>query len=331
LLKELRLVGGYEVLYGQVKRFVRERLFEGPPVDLGDPVVLRNLSESAAAKSVFDTFKAAINALTVQDSGRSRIEDYIRLRDVRPFRTQAREWLPAKRSIFNRIVGEANAGALELRFAAFLDGAPGVASFAKDYLAIGFRLDYVKADGDLSTYTPTSSSRRRRRCLDHRDKGPRRARTAAQDGAAGAMVRRRDRGEPRCRRADVPLRLRRPGRFRQAPAAQPQGTGNDVPRVPVFRLSGFLGYHFASDLLPTRRSPMSTLVVKNLPDDLHEQLRERAQRNHRSVTKEAIVLLEQGMLASAVRRPVKLPPPIKLKGGPATTEWIETAIAEGRD
>lgn len=76
---------------------------------------------------------------------------------------------------------------------------------------------------------------------------------------------------------------------------------------------------------------MSTLVVKNVPDELHERLRERAQRNHRSVTKEAIVLLEQGMLAATERRPVKLPPPIKLKGGPVTTEWIEAAIAEGRD
>lgn len=76
---------------------------------------------------------------------------------------------------------------------------------------------------------------------------------------------------------------------------------------------------------------MSTLVVKNLPDELHDRLRERAQRNHRSVTKEAIVLLEQGMLAAAVRQPIKLPPPIKLKGGPVTTEWIEAAIAEGRD
>ena len=76
---------------------------------------------------------------------------------------------------------------------------------------------------------------------------------------------------------------------------------------------------------------MSTLVVKNLPDELHERLRERAQRNHRSVTKEAIVLLEQGMLASAERRPIKLSPPIRLRGGPVTTEWIEAAIAEGRE
>ena len=154
LLKELRLVGGYELLYGQVKAYVRERLFEGAPVELDDPVVLRNLSESAAAKRVFDTFKAAINALTVQDAGSSRIEDFIRLRDVRPFRTQHRDWLPAQRSIFNRIVGEPGAGGFELRFARFLDTAEGITSFAKNYLAVGFRLDYVKADGDLSTYTP---------------------------------------------------------------------------------------------------------------------------------------------------------------------------------
>ena len=90
----------------------------------------------------------------MQDSGSSRIEDFIRLRDVRPFRTQHRDWLPAKRSLFNRIVGEPGACGFELRFARFLDDAPGVAAFAKNYLAVGFKLDYVKTDGDLSTYTP---------------------------------------------------------------------------------------------------------------------------------------------------------------------------------
>jgi type III restriction enzyme len=29
-----------------------------------------------------------------------------------------------------------------------------VPAFAKNYLAIGFKLDYVKTDGDLSNYTP---------------------------------------------------------------------------------------------------------------------------------------------------------------------------------
>ncbi len=56
--------------------------------------------------------------------------------------------------MFNRIVGEANAGGFELAFAKFLEDAPDVVSFAKNYLAVGFKLDYVKADGDLSHYTP---------------------------------------------------------------------------------------------------------------------------------------------------------------------------------
>ena len=232
LLKDLRLVGGYDILYGQVKFFVRERLFEGPPVEIDDPVVLRNLSESAAAKRVFDTFKTAINALTVQDSGSSRIEDFIRLRDVRPFRTQAREWLPAKRSIFNRIVGEANAGGLELRFAAWLDRAPGVASFAKNYLAVGFKLDYVKTDGDLSTYTPDFIVKDDRGDIwIIETKGREELDLPAQDGPARAVVRGRDCGKPRRRRAGVPLRLRRSGRVRQAPPRQPRRAGNDVSRV----------------------------------------------------------------------------------------------------
>lgn len=90
---------------------------------------------------------------------------------------------------------------------------------------------------------------------------------------------------------------------------------------------------------------MSTLVVKNLPEALHEKLREQALQNHRSITKQAIVILEQGLMAPAVappsapksataptpRKPFVLPPPIELKGGPVTTEWILAAIAEGRE
>lgn len=154
LLKELRLVGGYDVLYGKVKYFMRENLFESSPVNLEDPQVLRNLSESAAGKILFDSFKAGINALTVQDKGKTRIEDRIRLRDTRPFRTEHRPYIPAKKSLFNKIVGEPNAGGLELAFAKFLDDAPDVAAFAKNYLAVGFKVEYVKANGDLSNYIP---------------------------------------------------------------------------------------------------------------------------------------------------------------------------------
>ena len=154
LLKELRLVGGYDVLYPKVKAFIAEHLFEGRPVELEDPVVLRNLSEPEVGKTLFDAFKTAINALTIQDSGTTTIEDWITLKNTRPFRTERRDYLPAKKSIFNKVVGEAHAGGFELAFAKFLEDANDVAAFAKNYLAVGFKLEYVKADGDLSTYTP---------------------------------------------------------------------------------------------------------------------------------------------------------------------------------
>lgn len=154
LLKELRLVGGYEVLYPKVRNFMAAHLFGDSPVNLEDPVVLRNLSEPEAGKILFDSFKKAINALTIQESGSSRIEDRIRLRDTRPFRTENRPYLAPKRSVFSKIVGEPHAGGFELKFARFLDDAPDVVAFAKNYMAIGFKIDYVKADGDLSTYTP---------------------------------------------------------------------------------------------------------------------------------------------------------------------------------
>ncbi|MEQ1813141.1 MAG: DEAD/DEAH box helicase family protein [Candidatus Nitrotoga sp.] len=154
LLKELRLVGGYDILYPKVKVFMGGHLFAASPVNLEDPVVLRNLSEPEVGKILFDTFKAAINALTVQDKGSVRIEDHIRLRDTRPFRTENRPHLIPRKSLFSKIVGEPHAGGFELTFAGFLDAAPDVASFAKNYLAVGFKIDYIKADGDLSNFVP---------------------------------------------------------------------------------------------------------------------------------------------------------------------------------
>ncbi|MGH8042827.1 MAG: DEAD/DEAH box helicase [Rudaea sp.] len=154
LLKELRLVGGYDVLYPKVRDFLRDDLFAASPVDLEDPVVLRNLSEPEPGKILFDAFTAAINALTVQDVGTTRIEDRIRLRDTRPFRTENRPYLLSKKSVFNKIVAEPHAGGFELAFAKFLEDAPDVVSFAKNYLAVGFKIDYVRANGELSNYVP---------------------------------------------------------------------------------------------------------------------------------------------------------------------------------
>ena len=76
------------------------------------------------------------------------------LREMRPFRTEHRPYLEAEKSIFTKIVGEPHSGGFELFFAAFLEAAGDVAAFAKNYLAVGFKLDYVQANGDLANYTP---------------------------------------------------------------------------------------------------------------------------------------------------------------------------------
>ena len=75
---------------------------------------------------------------------------------------------------------------------------------------------------------------------------------------------------------------------------------------------------------------MGTLVIKNLPDGLHARLKEQAQRNHRSVTKEVVSLIESAL--EAPRQPPTLSPPLKLKSGyRPTIEDIEAAIAEGQE
>ncbi len=150
IMKELRLVSGYDALYGKLKAFVGDQLFN-QAVDLEPPNTLRNLSELIATKTMFDTFKKAINDLTVCEKGDAEIRDTIKLSQTRPFVAKDQGYIVPKKSIFNRIIGDS---ALELRFAAFLENCDDVAAYAKNYLAVHFNLDYVKADGDISSYYP---------------------------------------------------------------------------------------------------------------------------------------------------------------------------------
>jgi len=150
IMRELRLISGYDVLYGKVKLFVQNVLFD-QRVDLEHPNTLRNLSEVEAARTILETLKKAINALTIQDTGDAEIRDTIKLRQTRPFVTRERSYLLPKKSVFNRIIGDSH---LELLFARFLEGCDDVISYAKNYLAVHFKLDYVNADGNISNYYP---------------------------------------------------------------------------------------------------------------------------------------------------------------------------------
>ena len=71
---------------------------------------------------------------------------------------------------------------------------------------------------------------------------------------------------------------------------------------------------------------MASILIKNIPAALHERLRDAAQRDHRSLNKEVIALLE----AALAGRSASLPAPLGLPF-PLTQEWLDRAIAEGRE
>ena len=150
LMKEMRLVSGYDALYPKVRSFIENHLF-GSTVALDSLNTLRNLSELAATKTVIETFKRAINDLTVQEKGDAQITDTIKLRHTRPFVVKDQPYLTPKNTVFNRIIGD---NQLERDFAVFLEKCPDIITFSKNYLAVGFKLDYVKSDGDIANYYP---------------------------------------------------------------------------------------------------------------------------------------------------------------------------------
>lgn len=150
IMKDLRLISGYDVLYGKVKSFVQNDLFD-QEMSLEDQNTLRNLSEVVATKTLIETFKKAINDLTVQDKGDAQICDTIKLRNTRPFVARDQGYIVPRKSVFNRIIGDSH---LELQFAEFLESCEDILSYAKNYLAVHFKLDYVNADGSISNYYP---------------------------------------------------------------------------------------------------------------------------------------------------------------------------------
>ncbi|KKU50030.1 MAG: hypothetical protein UX71_C0002G0001, partial [Parcubacteria group bacterium GW2011_GWA1_47_10] len=150
IMKELRLISGYDILYGKVKEFIQDYLFTNS-IELENLNSLRNLSEIEATRTIVETFKKAINDLTVLDKGEAEIRDYIKVSRSRPFVVRDQPYLPAKKSVFNKTIGDSH---LELEFASFLEDCEDIVSYVKNYFAVHFKIDYRNADGSISDYYP---------------------------------------------------------------------------------------------------------------------------------------------------------------------------------
>ena len=150
IMKELRLFSGFDVLYGKVRDFISGHLFE-TSVDLNDLNTLRNLSELEATKTIIETFKKEINALTVLDKGEAEVRDTIKISKCRPFVAKDQGYLIPKKSPFNKIIGDSH---FELEFANFLEGCDDLVSYVKNYFSVHFKIDYKNADGFIADYYP---------------------------------------------------------------------------------------------------------------------------------------------------------------------------------
>ncbi len=73
---------------------------------------------------------------------------------------------------------------------------------------------------------------------------------------------------------------------------------------------------------------MPGFVIKNLPPKLHRRLKEQAARNHRSMTREVLAVLERALNDGERLRDV--PPPFK-GSFPLTDKFIAQARREGRE
>jgi type III restriction enzyme len=150
LMHRMRLVGGHDILYGKLKSYITERLFE-QSVDIQDLNILRNLSEIEPRRHLFEKFAEAINDLTLTDVGTTELVSEIKLSKTRPVVVNNQEFVQSKKTVFNRIIGDSN---LELRFAKFCDEAKDVQSFAKNTRSVHFFMEYVTATGEISHYYP---------------------------------------------------------------------------------------------------------------------------------------------------------------------------------
>jgi hypothetical protein len=77
---------------------------------------------------------------------------------------------------------------------------------------------------------------------------------------------------------------------------------------------------------------MPALVIRDIPPKLHRKLKAVAAQHRRSMTQEALVLLEEGLVREeAANQRMKEFPPIHKGPFPLTDEFLDWAKREGRE
>ena len=140
----------YQV-YPLVEQFLRTRIF-GQEVDLDDRNTLRNLVRLEILEATRKALTDFIRERSTVCLPEPRLESQpIRLCQMPPFIKPNQEFCVPRKSVFNKIVGDSG---FELEFAVWLDGCHDVRWFAKNYLKIDFKIDYISFDKLIRSYYP---------------------------------------------------------------------------------------------------------------------------------------------------------------------------------
>jgi len=76
---------------------------------------------------------------------------------------------------------------------------------------------------------------------------------------------------------------------------------------------------------------MPGLLIKDFPKDLHDQLKLRALRNHRSLTREALAILEEALRTNPPRPTLAQIDRWRIRGAKPLTDEILRRAKEGRE
>lgn len=154
ILKDSRLVSGFNILYPKVESFIKYLLFTHE-VELSDPQTMRNLSEIHPKEILKTTFKKAIDELTITDKGTAEVKNFISLKLTKPKVAENQPFLIPKKSVFNKIIGD---NPFELEFSSFCESRfNDVVSFAKNTYGEGgvnFSIEYQKENGNIASFFP---------------------------------------------------------------------------------------------------------------------------------------------------------------------------------
>ncbi len=150
ILRESRLIKGFEVLYPKVEAFVKYRLWS-KEVSLSNPQTIRNLSEGIASRIVYDTFAKAIADLTIIEKSGVAQTGYASVAKARPIVVKNQSYIAApKKSLFNKVIGDSD---FELEFAARMERWSDVVAYAKNTEnGVGFNIEYQNSQGQIASY-----------------------------------------------------------------------------------------------------------------------------------------------------------------------------------